>query len=322
MKQLLKSELNGTVLFKKVVMFLLAYIVCIIGMSVMMAKDFYLGYFLVLILLMVSAFALEFQFLSSLINVISIDDEKFEFTGSFGSFMAVCIKGLLLTIVTLGIYGAWFQKNVINYIADNTKFSDKLIAFNGTGGKLFKYILLSFFIPLIILVVILTMSFGDIFMSLADPYSSSSMASNMISDMIGFFVIYIGGVFVISSIYSFFMYKWYINFTFGNQDIKLEVQALKAIGFIFGQLILTLITFGIYAFAAEVTIFKYFTNKTILIDRSTSLTTPVYFVGKTGKGFGLLLGQTLLCIITIGIYIPWAYANIQNWFISNIEIGD
>lgn len=318
MKQLLKSELNGTVLFKKVIMFLLAYIVCITGMILMLEKEFFLGYFLVLILLMVSAFALQFQFISSLINVVSLDDKRFEFTGSFGGFMSVCFKGILLSIITLGIYGAWFERNLINYITKNTSFPEKTLSFNGTAGKLFKYILLSFVIPIIILVAILGIGYSDIFMSMANPYASS----NAMSSMVGFFIIYVGGIYVISSIYTYYVYKWFLNFTFGDQDITLETSALSAILFLLGQMFLILITLGIYGFAAQIKIFKYFTNNTILTDKSTNVVTPVYFVGQTGMGFGLLLGQTLLCIITLGIYLPWAYANIQNWFISNIELGD
>ncbi len=318
MKQLLKSELNGTVLFKKVLMFLLAYIVCIVGMFLMLQQDFLLGYFLVLILVMVSAFALQFQFISSLINAVSLDDQKFEFTGSFGGFMTVCIKGFLLTMVTLGIYGAWFEKNIVKYISENTSFPEKAITFNGTGGKLFKYMILSFFIPCIIVGIILGVGFTDVIMGL----SYGSYSPDVMSGMAGFLFIYIVGVFTISSIYTYFIYKWFINFTFGDQEVKLDSSALSTILFVLGQMFLTMITFGIYGFAAQIKIFKYFANNTTLTDISTNVVTPVSFVGQTGMGFGLLLGQTLLCMITFGIYLPWAYANIQNWFISNIELGD
>jgi hypothetical protein len=35
-----------------------------------------------------------------------------------------------------------------------------------------------------------------------------------------------------------------------------------------------------------------------------------------GGGFGLLWGQTLLSIITIGFYLPWAYGKIGRWIAS------
>lgn len=315
MKQLFKSELDGTILFKKVIMFLLAYIVCIAGMGMMLSQGFYLGYFLVLILLLVSAFALQFQFLSALINVVSLDDKKFEFIGEFSAFMGVCIKGLLLSMITFGIYGPWFERNIINYITENTTYPDKTLRFNGKAGKLLKYMILSMVIPALILGIILGIGFSSIM--IADPY-----ATNTYGQMALFFIIYVVGVFTISSIYTYYIYKWYVNFTFGEQDITLKATAVNSILFILGQLLLTIVTFGIYGFAAEVKIFKYFTENTILTDTTTGEITPVYFVGETGKGFGLLLGQTLLSIVTLGIYIPWAYANIQNWFINNIELGD
>lgn len=56
------------------------------------------------------------------------------------------LKGLLLTIVTLGIYGSWFQVDLRKYILSHLRFGDLSFDFKGKGGDLFwinlKFILL------------------------------------------------------------------------------------------------------------------------------------------------------------------------------------
>ena len=41
------------------------------------------------------------------------------------------------------------------------------------------------------------------------------------------------------------------------------------------------------------------------------------FEGSIKKGFGLLWGQALLSIITIGFYLPWAYPKVARWILES-----
>ena len=319
MKQLLKSELNGTELFKKIVMFLLAFIACIIGAYSMLLKENYVGYTIILLILLVSSYALQFNIISNVINAVSLDNKKFSFTGSFGSFMVMCIKGVLLTLVSFGVYGAWFEKNVVTYIASNTEYPEKEIKFNGTGGKLFKYMILSFIIPLIIFIVLLVVNFSSTFMSLS---SGSFNEEAILGSMVGFLIIYVTGIFLIASIYIFYVYKWVINFTFGNQEITFYSDPLKTILYFIGQLLLTIVTLGIYAIAADIKIIRKVITNVKITDTTANTETRVYFNGKVLQGFFFILLQYICTFITLGIYLPWAYAKIFNWYISNIEIGE
>ena len=45
------------------------------------------------------------------------------------------------------------------------------------------------------------------------------------------------------------------------------------------------------------------------------------FTGTGGQLFSLILGQTLLSIITLGIYIPWATVKITKYFAEHTEVG-
>ncbi len=50
-----------------------------------------------------------------------IDGQRFYFTGTGGSLFANWIKWLLLTLITLGIYGFWVQIKLLDWRAKNTR---------------------------------------------------------------------------------------------------------------------------------------------------------------------------------------------------------
>jgi|GEM_PF-1926843 len=309
MTQKFNSTIDGKALFKKSLIFLITYIICFAGLMQMAISEIWIGYFIMIILLLVASFALQFQFINAFIPAITFDEKPFSFNGTFSDYMKINLKGLLLTVITLGIYSSWYAKDINCFLADHTSYPEKNLTFNGRGGKLLIYTLFSFLLPIIILVAILTPMY---IAGLQGNYSMLILAG----------IIYIGGVFIIASVYSFYEYKWMINYTFGSDDVILNATAMKAILFVFIQMFLGMITFGIYMFAAEVKIFAYFADHTVFRDRVEGKDKIMHFTGITGEGFSLILGQTLLTIITLGLYMPVAYARINNWFISNLEVGE
>ena len=92
--------------------------------------------------------------------------------------------------------------------------------------------------------------------------------------------------------------------------------------FIIPELLLSIITLFIYWPAAYVKIYRFILEGSSFVDENDVEKGGFGFDGSTGKGFGLLWGQGLLCIITVGIYGPWAIAKIGNWFINNTWVGD
>ena len=61
----------------------------------------------------------------------------FKYIGDRKKLFNIYIKGFLLTIITFGIYGAWFSVDVRKYILGNLKFGNLSFNFKGTGDKLF-----------------------------------------------------------------------------------------------------------------------------------------------------------------------------------------
>ena len=58
---------------------------------------------------------------------------RFGYTGNLREIYAMMIKGVFLTIITLGIYGAWFAIDLRKYIVNNVKFGNLRFNYAGRG---------------------------------------------------------------------------------------------------------------------------------------------------------------------------------------------
>lgn len=61
----------------------------------------------------------------------------FKYLGDRAEFFWLYIKGILLTLITIGIYGAWFQVDIRKYIFSHLRFGNLSFDFRGDGGGLF-----------------------------------------------------------------------------------------------------------------------------------------------------------------------------------------
>lgn len=65
-------------------------------------------------------------------------EHQFEFTGSGGEYFRIWIVNLLLTLVTLGIYGAWAKVRRLRYFYGNTVLADSSFEYHGEPKKILK----------------------------------------------------------------------------------------------------------------------------------------------------------------------------------------
>ncbi|MFC2126784.1 YjgN family protein [Bacteroidota bacterium] len=61
----------------------------------------------------------------------------FKYSGIRMEFFRIFVKGILLTIITFGIYGSWFQVEIRKYIFRHLKFGNLTFDFKGKGDQLF-----------------------------------------------------------------------------------------------------------------------------------------------------------------------------------------
>lgn len=258
------------------------------------------GSFLIMSIFAYPAFTI--LFLRIILSKLSIRGKAFSFKGKISTLLGITIKGTLLSIITLTIYFPWFIRKYFAYIVSEINFNEANPSFMGKGGKLFKYILLSVTLPFIALIALTT------FLSFHDSFREGTGFSFSVKISI---IIY-GFVFLMYIPFMYLLYKWYINIQWQNKKICLAAKFWNTCGYILGQVVLTVVSVGIYFPAAYLKIYRYFISRVRVSDGETEEGT-LGFDGSIKKGFLLIWGQTLLSIITVGFYLPWAYAKVGSW---------
>ena len=66
---------------------------------------------------------------------IKVGDASFEYNGQGKKYFWLIIGGYFLTIITLGIYGFWWQKSLFDYFVNNLELvkEDKKLSFRSTA---------------------------------------------------------------------------------------------------------------------------------------------------------------------------------------------
>lgn len=62
---------------------------------------------------------------------------SFSYTGDLKTLVKLYWKGIFFSIITLGIYGSWFQVTIQKYTAEHIKWGDNSLGFSGEGSDLF-----------------------------------------------------------------------------------------------------------------------------------------------------------------------------------------
>lgn len=79
----------------------------------------------------------------------------FSFNGKLSEFIVLYFKNLFLTIITLGIYGAWMRVNILKYLLNHSKFGQYKMSFKGSGSELFGINILGIILSVITLYIYL-----------------------------------------------------------------------------------------------------------------------------------------------------------------------
>jgi uncharacterized membrane protein YjgN (DUF898 family) len=249
------------------------------------------------------AYAIIFYIVKLTIESIFYKDKSIEFKGSFGNFLGTLFLGIFLTIITLGVYAAWFIRDIHRFFIDNSSYNSNSMKFKGKGGKLFVIILLTIMVPIIVFSIVIAKYM------LSNPSQISSM---VIIQQIVMNLILIP--------YMYLVYKWMINIDYKEFNITWKTDFWSSCSKILMEMILTIITIGIYGPLAMLRLYKYFTDRTIAESSERKL--EFGFDMDQLNDFLFIWGQTLLTIITLGIYYPWAICKIGNRILSKTYLQE
>jgi len=285
------------------VIFILPYFALIFKLQSLkpdgVAPAFTFWYFLLIMVLVVFAIIWTVYFVKLILQGISLKQSNIRCDYNIGKYIGIVFLGMLLSIITLGIYSPWFVKNLQSFYVDNSSYKDNRFSFLGTGGKLFVIILLTLIIPMILLGIITYVAFG------ADM-QTQSLSYRIWSQII---------MTVILIPYMYYIYKWVVDVRYKEYYIKWETLALPSMGKIAVEVLLSIITIGIYFPLAFLKLYKYFSERT----KGKALDGQTIGFGydiDNLNDFLLIWGQILLTIITLGIYYPWAICKISQRILS------
>lgn len=283
------------------VLFIIPYAFLILNMKKIIHPDHPASVFILygfLILMFIIAYAILFYIIKLIIEGVEFKGKSFVFEGSFGQFLAKFILGLILSIITLGIYSPWFITKIQKFFVDNTSYDTDKLTFAGTAGKLFKIMFFSTFLPFMALISV--MVYIQIKSGHSDP-KSFSLYMNL-------------AIYIIMIPYIYYLYKWMVNVNFRVYTIRWKTNFWNSCGKILLEIFLSIITIGIYYPYAVLRLYKYFLEKTFAVSESSKK--GFGYDMEARKDFLFLWGQLLLTVITLGIYYPWACCKITDRILS------
>ena len=245
-----------------------------------------------------------FFILRRMVDSLSCGEERFETDYRLRDFSFLVIKGILLSLITFGIYWPWFYAAMLRYFARNTLYKYNYFDFGGRGMALFGLITLLVILPVGILV--LSMPYFPL-SALFMPHGTTSMLlfwSSLITILV-----------VVGCVAMMFMaVRWTIDFSWNDRRIVLKASVVGGIAFLLGQCILCVLTFGFYLPMMQLRAYRYFVNRTVI--GHDQVEKRFGFTLDTWSDYGFMLGQMLLVLVTLGIYTPWAIARVSSRLIS------
>jgi len=268
-----------------------------------------------LLLLAAALFLLTVLFyipiLRKLVSAVFFDNEPFHFEGSIGRFFGLNLLGIFLTVITLGIYGPWYLTRICRYLVGETSYKEQPLEFTGRGGRLLLIFLLTIVVPMIPLVLVQT--------RLDPTVSTSPLAVNPFQA----FMLHLLALLIFFSVFAAYLYaiyRWFFtNLRYRGKVLSWNSRFWPSVSLIWVQMLLSVLTLGIFLPAAYIKIYRYLVGHTE-IQAKQKEEGRLGFRGQTGRGFGLLWAQTLLSAVTLGVYAPWAMAKVGRWFLSNTYV--
>ena len=247
--------------------------------------------------LMIIAFVFSFFFTKLAIENITWKEKAIAFDGTFGKYLWKVLLGLFLSIITLGIYMAWFIRDINRFFINHSSYNSEKLDFKGKGGKLFLILTLTLLVPIIVLTsLMVTYQIG---------HKGEASSTGILFPLI---------MMIVMIPYIYCVYKWYVNINYKSYHITWETGFWNSCGKIAIEIFLSIVTIGIYMPLAMVRLYKYFIHKTIAVSDDRKLTFG-YDIDPLND-FLFIWGQMLLTIATLFIYYPWAYCKTRSRILS------
>ncbi|MBP3332063.1 MAG: DUF898 family protein [Tidjanibacter sp.] len=259
---------------------------------------------LIFVALVVVCSALYFVVEKSVAAVV-YKESVFDTDFRFGEFFKQILPDVLFSVLTLGLYAPWFLTRLVRYFSRRIVHGGNVLEFEGKPMMLFNISVLLYVLPM----VAYEIAMKEVTERFAEDQSMLLFWS----------VLLLGLFFVAISLYTTGVYsKWLLKGWYGNRRLVSTASMWDGGWFVFGQLFLSLITIGLYAPAASLKIWRYFTQSLVVgtdkIEGRFGMELHMW------RDWLYFLGQMLLLIITLGLYLPWYYKKVYGRFFARIYV--
>jgi uncharacterized membrane protein YjgN (DUF898 family) len=225
--------------------------------------------------------------------------------GSTQEFVTLNLVCFVRTCITLGFYGPRYIKRHTDYLVEHCSIDGTGCSFSGTARSLFTYIYVGLVLPLIFWMMLFIAA------AVAEQLvaESARVLPEVLMGVLGI------GIFFLCIPFFYYVIRWYFNISWKEKTLEWNTEFWQSFFFLSGQLFLLLITLGIAWPVFAVRCWEYFAERTVIKEEGR-IRYSGCFNGATGKAFLLFWGQALLCLITLGVYSPWAWAKCFNFMMN------
>jgi len=266
-------------------------------------------FFIYLVFVLAMAYTFVYYMVKLVVQSLEYKGGKVMCNYHLGKYIGIIITGLVLSIVTVGIYIPWLMKNIHRFFTNGASYNTHKFSFKGKGGKLFLIMTLTIFIPFLLVGIVL-------FSILESTIDLQSQNFLLIYQLIVMFSL-------VPNIYL--ILKWMVDFRYKGYLIRWDTEFFPATGKIAIELVFAVITFGIYFPMAYIRLYRYFTEHTksnVVNEKQISLG----YDGDSLSDFLFMWGQILITVITLGFYYPWAFSRIaqrvltQTFLVTDVAV--
>ncbi len=251
------------------------------------------------------AMLISFFIIKLTIEGVSYSGRGVRFEGRFGTYLGKVVLGTFLTIITLGIYSPWFIKNMACFFVNKSSLDDSKFEFLGNGSWLLLIFIFSYIFPIGLLQLVMMLDF----------FSSTAVCYTFIRQLIYGYV-----TMIVLIPYMYLFYQWLVDIRYKAYHITWKTKFGPACMMILGQMVLMVVTLGIYMPLGCLRLYRYFAERTVAEGDGKSLR---FGYDLDAKGdFLFMLGQLLLTLVTAGIYYPWAFSKIGKRVLLKTYVMD
>lgn len=233
-----------------------------------------------------------------------------EFTGNTGDLYILYLKNIILTIITCGLYHPWAKTNIRKFTLSHLKLQGDFFDFVGTGKEVF-IATLKFIVGMALFCFVVNIS-----CAMTEVAISWMMHPDQASQIVGLIKLLL--LLPMFYLYIFFLFyggqKYLLSrIRFRNIPFSFDSLDDKKLREIFFKIILkSLLTLYLYSFCIPNLFYGITINSLSYGDKKFS------YKGVNDDFFlSVCLKSLIFSVITLGLYLPWAFINSLKFKINN-----